>query len=78
MSKLVILNALFGEKFAINPDHVRCVDVVTDEGRAFLVQKKGHDDWNNINAIVSTDENRVYVTETFDEVVSKINAAQDH
>lgn len=76
--KLVTINALFGEVFAVNPNDVVCVNNMTDQQKEQLVARKGgREDFRAINTYIRMRDEAIYSTETFDEVVSKINAAYD-
>jgi hypothetical protein len=74
MSKFITVGALFGEKFAINVDKITTVANVSDKSRVKLLEVKGPE-WATINTILHVADEGVYSTDTFDEVVSKINAA---
>jgi hypothetical protein len=77
MSKLAVINGLRGEKFAVNPDHVIRVVHMTED-MAKRVQELEGEGYTEAKCFLRIDETIGYSSDTFDEVVSKINAAHDH
>lgn len=76
MSKLVVLNGLMGEKVAFNPHYVKRVVLVNEKMTSKIVEAYG-EGHREAKAVVESEARVFFATDSFDEVVSRINAVQD-